>query len=58
MKINSKWFLRGVISLGIQKTVQFGNKQIRTCDPDYPALNVDLATSMDWIVDEISKLEN
>jgi hypothetical protein len=58
MKINSKWFLRGVISLGIQKIVQFNSTERKTCDADYPALNVDLATSMDWIVDEISKLEN
>jgi len=45
-----KWFLRGVVSFGASKTVE---ENVTTCDPEIPALYVDLGEYMDWIVQTV-----
>jgi hypothetical protein len=57
LEINNKWFLRGVISNGVEKNVVINEKPTPTCNPIYPSLFVDLANSMDWIVKEVANEE-
>ena len=47
VKRNNKWYLRGVVSFGISKSVEGVGM---TCDEKYSSLFVDVTGYMDWIV--------
>jgi hypothetical protein len=49
-----RWWLRGVVSQGVSKTVTVGGRSFNTCDLDYPTLFSDVFGQLEWIVQTIS----
>jgi hypothetical protein len=49
-----RWWLRGVVSQGVSKTVTVGGRSFNTCDLDYPTLFSDVFGHFEWIVQAIS----
>ncbi|CAB3376963.1 Hypothetical predicted protein [Cloeon dipterum] len=46
-----RWFIRGIVSFGITKKVTVDDKQESFCMPNRYSLFVDVASYMDWIVE-------
>jgi secreted trypsin-like serine protease len=48
-----RWYIRGVVSLGIKQILTIKDKPTDTCNENFPSLFVDLASSMDWILQTV-----
>ncbi|XP_065336868.1 coagulation factor IX-like isoform X2 [Cloeon dipterum] len=48
---NGRWFVRGIVSFGITKKVLVDNEEESFCMPNRYSLFVDVASYMDWIVE-------
>ncbi|XP_065336822.1 CLIP domain-containing serine protease B4-like [Cloeon dipterum] len=51
LKRIGRWFIRGIVSFGKSTTVRIKDNDTRVCHPYYYSLFTDVATYMDWIVD-------
>ncbi|XP_065346859.1 uncharacterized protein LOC135944075 isoform X2 [Cloeon dipterum] len=47
---DGRWFIRGIVSFGTSKKVEFGGNETLLCDPNQYTLFADIARSIDWIV--------
>jgi secreted trypsin-like serine protease len=50
-----KWFIRGIVSLGVVKNIYNGGGEYvtRVCNENFPSLYTDLAGSMQWIAQNV-----
>ncbi|XP_065335528.1 serine proteinase stubble-like [Cloeon dipterum] len=56
VKKDGRWFIRGIVSFGIAKKVMFEGEEIPLCHPDHYSLFADVASYMDWIVDNTPEI--
>ncbi|XP_065335018.1 uncharacterized protein LOC135936204 [Cloeon dipterum] len=48
---DGRWFIRGIVSFGIEKKVMFEGEERSFCRPNQYTLFADVASYMDWIVE-------
>ncbi|XP_065347054.1 CLIP domain-containing serine protease B10-like [Cloeon dipterum] len=48
---DGRWFIRGLVGFGKEKKVMFEGKNTSLCHPDQFSLFADVASHMDWIVE-------
>ncbi|CAB3384774.1 Hypothetical predicted protein [Cloeon dipterum] len=53
---DGRWFVRGIVSFGKSKTVMFEGEERSFCHPNYYSLFVDVASYMDWIVENTPEI--
>ncbi|XP_065346523.1 putative serine protease 45 [Cloeon dipterum] len=53
---DGRWFIRGIVSFGMSKIVEFEGKNTSLCHPNQYSLFTDVANYMDWIVENTSDI--
>ncbi|XP_065347524.1 chymotrypsinogen A-like [Cloeon dipterum] len=53
---DSRWFIRGIVSIGMSKRVKFNGEETLLCHPDQYSLFADVASFMDWIVENTPEI--
>ncbi|CAB3384776.1 Hypothetical predicted protein [Cloeon dipterum] len=53
---DGRWFIRGIVSFGKSKKVMFEGEERSFCHPNYYSLFVDVASYMDWIVENTPEI--
>ncbi|XP_065335036.1 CLIP domain-containing serine protease B15-like [Cloeon dipterum] len=53
---NGRWFIRGIVSFGISKMVEFEGEERSLCHPNQYSLFVDVASYVDWIVENTPEI--
>ncbi|XP_065335744.1 transmembrane protease serine 9-like [Cloeon dipterum] len=53
---DGRWFIRGILSFGVSKKVMFEGEQRSLCHPNHYSLIVDVASYMDWIVENTPEI--
>ncbi|XP_065335743.1 uncharacterized protein LOC135936736 [Cloeon dipterum] len=53
---NGRWFIRGIVSFGIAKRVMFAGEEIPLCHPNHYSMFTDVASYMDWIVENTPEI--
>ncbi|XP_065336180.1 uncharacterized protein LOC135937042 [Cloeon dipterum] len=51
-----RWFIRGIVSFGIAKKVNFKGEETSLCHPNHYSLFADVASYMDWIVENTPEI--
>lgn len=53
MRRGNQWYLRGVVSFGIEKRVNRNGKSVSMCDENFSSLYADITSEIEWIMETL-----
>jgi len=57
MHLEGRWFVRGLVSLGVSKNIEEKGVTRYLCNTKYYTLYTDLANYMEWIVQHVPDIQ-